>query len=51
MPAEKTWWGKAGSPLNYKGDKLHIAVAPSDIMVFPANDENTKFIKTSIANA
>ena len=32
-------------------DKLHIAVDPSDIMVFPADDKNTKFIRSSLANA
>jgi iron(III) transport system ATP-binding protein len=31
--------------------KLHIAVAPSNIMIFPANDENTNFIKASMENA
>jgi hypothetical protein len=34
-----------------QADKLHIAIEPSDIMVFPANDENTTFIDTSMANA
>lgn len=43
--------GKSRVAPKLQGDKLHIAVAPSDIMVFPANDENTKFIETSIANA
>ena len=33
------------------GDKLHIAVDPADLMIFPANAENTKFIEASIANA
>jgi hypothetical protein len=31
-------------------DKLHIAVDPSDIMIFPADEKNTRFIEASMAN-
>ena len=43
--------GKSRVAPKLQADKLHIAVDPADIMVFPANAENTKFIETSMANA
>ena len=43
--------GKSRMAPRLQGDKLHIAVDPNDIMVFPANDKNTSFIQASIANA
>lgn len=43
--------GKSRVAPKIQGDKLHIAVEPSNIMVFPATEENTQFIKTSMANA
>jgi iron(III) transport system ATP-binding protein len=43
--------GKSRIAPQLQADKLHIAIEPSDIMVFPANDENTTFIDTSMANA
>ncbi|MBT5459543.1 MAG: ABC transporter ATP-binding protein [Flavobacteriaceae bacterium] len=43
--------GKSRIAPKLQGDKLHIAVDPADLMVFPADDNNTKFIETSMANA
>ncbi len=43
--------GKSRIAPKLQSDKLHIAVEPTDLMVFPANDENTEFIKASMANA
>lgn len=43
--------GKSRIAPKLQGDKLHIAVDPSDIMVFAADEKNTNFIETSIANA
>jgi len=43
--------GKSRVAPKLQEDKLHIAVDPADIMVFPADDKNTKFIKASMANA
>lgn len=43
--------GKSRIAPKLQEDKLHIAVDETDIMVFPANDQNTKFIEASIANA
>lgn len=34
-----------------QNDKLHIAIDPSDILVYPADDTNTKFIEASLAAA
>ena len=41
--------GKSRIAPKLQGDKLHIAVESSDIMVFPANEQNTKFIESSMA--
>ncbi len=43
--------GKSRIAPKLQGDKLHIAIEPLDIMVFPADDKNTNFINESIANA
>lgn len=43
--------GKSRVSPTLQGDKLHIAVDPADIMIFPADTENTKFIEASLANA
>jgi iron(III) transport system ATP-binding protein len=43
--------GKSRDAPVLQNDKLHIAVNSADIMVFPANEANTKFIETSMANA
>ena len=43
--------GKSRVAPRLQKDKLHIAVDPSDIMIFPADDKNTEFIKASMANA
>ena len=43
--------GKSRVAPRLQGDKMHLAVSPSDIMVFPANAANNKFIETSLANA
>ncbi len=43
--------GKSRDAPRLQGDKLHIAVNPSDIMVFPATDANTDFIMASMAAA
>jgi iron(III) transport system ATP-binding protein len=43
--------GKSRVAPKLQADKLHITIDPSDIMIFPADDKNTKFIKTSMANA
>jgi iron(III) transport system ATP-binding protein len=43
--------GKSRVAPRLQGDKMHITVAPADIMVFPANEANNKFIETSLANA
>lgn len=43
--------GKSRAAPKLQADKLHIAVDPADIMVFTADDNNTKFIETSMANA
>ena len=43
--------GKSRVAPQLQEDKLHIVVDPSDIMVFPADDKNTKFIEASMANA
>ena len=42
--------GKSRIAPKLQEDKLHVVVNPDDIMVFPANDQNTKFIETSMAN-
>ena len=42
--------GKSRIAPKLQEDKLHIAVDPSDIMIFPADDNNTNFIETSMAN-
>ena len=42
--------GKSRVSPTLKGDKLHIAVDPADLMIFPADAENTKFIEASLAN-
>jgi iron(III) transport system ATP-binding protein len=49
--AESDLVGKSRTAPKLQGDKLHIAVNSADIMVFPADDGNTAFIKASIANA
>ncbi len=41
--------GKSREAPRLQDGKLHIAVDPSDIMVFPATDANTKFIMASMA--
>lgn len=41
--------GKSRVAPRLQGDKLHIEVDSSDIMVFPANEQNTKFIESSMA--
>ena len=43
--------GKSRVAPKLQADKLHIAVEPSDLMIFPADDKNTEFIKASMANA
>lgn len=43
--------GKSRIAPKLQDDKLHIAVNPSDIMVFPADDRNTQFIQASMASA
>ena len=43
--------GKSRVAPKLQEGKLHIAVEPSDILVFPADDKNTEFIKASLANA
>jgi iron(III) transport system ATP-binding protein len=41
--------GKSRAAPRTAADKLHIAVNPSDIMVFPADAQNTRVIEASIA--
>jgi iron(III) transport system ATP-binding protein len=43
--------GKSRVAPKLQEDKLHIAVDPSDNLIFPADDKNTNFIETSMANA
>ncbi|MEE8514748.1 MAG: ABC transporter ATP-binding protein [Gammaproteobacteria bacterium] len=43
--------GKSRIAPKLQADKLHISVEPSDLMIFPADDKNTEFIKASMANA
>jgi hypothetical protein len=43
--------GKSRMAPKLQENKLHVVVNPDDIMVFPANDLNTKFIESSMANA
>lgn len=43
--------GKSRISPTLQADKLHIAVDPADLMIFPANAENSKFIEASMANA
>lgn len=43
--------GKSRVMPKLQGDKLHIAVDPADLLIFPADTENTDFIKASLANA
>ena len=43
--------GKSRIAPKLQEDKLHIAVDPSDIMIFPADDKNTKFIESSMTDA
>lgn len=43
--------GKSRIAPKLQADKLHIAVEPSDLMIFPADDQNTEFIKASMADA
>ncbi len=43
--------GKSRVAPALQADKLHIAIEPSDIMIFPANDENTSFINTAMTNS
>ena len=43
--------GKSRVAPTLQADKLHIGIEPSDIMIFPATDENTTFINTSMTNA
>lgn len=42
--------GKSRITPKLQADKLHIAVEPSDLMIFPVNDENTRFVEASMAN-
>ncbi|MDX1483739.1 MAG: ABC transporter ATP-binding protein [Alphaproteobacteria bacterium] len=42
--------GKSRVTPRLQEDKLHIVVNPDDLMVFPATDQNTRFIETSMAN-
>lgn len=42
--------GKSRMAPKLQEEKLHIAVDPSDIMIFPADDKNTKFIQASMAD-
>ncbi len=42
--------GKSRVSPAVRDGKLHIAVNPDDLMIFPADAENTKFIQASIAN-
>ena len=44
-------FGKSRNAPKLQADKLHIAIEPSDLMIFPADDKNTAFIKASMANA
>ena len=41
--------GKSRVAPKLRENQLHIAVDPDDVMIFPANDKNTKFINASIA--
>jgi iron(III) transport system ATP-binding protein len=43
--------GKSRMPPKLQNDKLHIAVDPADLMIFPADDKNTTFIEASMASA
>ena len=43
--------GKSRIAPKLQEDKLHIAVDPADLMVFPADVKNTQFIEASMANA
>jgi iron(III) transport system ATP-binding protein len=43
--------GKSRAAPKTAADKLHFAVDASDIMVFPADDQNTRVIEASLASA
>jgi len=43
--------GKSRLEPKLQADKLHVAVAPSDLMIFPADERNTAFVEASMANA
>ena len=43
--------GKSRAAPKLQGDQLHIAVNPDEVMIFAADDSNTTFINTSLANS
>ena len=42
--------GKSRMAPKLQSDKLHVAIDPADVMIFPADEKNTKFVEASLAN-
>lgn len=43
--------GKSRIQPRLQADKLHVAVEPSDLLIFPADERNTQFVEASMANS
>ena len=48
--SETVLHGKSRIAPKLQDEQLHIAVDPDDVMIFPADEKNTPFIKNSIEN-
>ena len=48
--SETVLHGKSRIAPKLQDEQLHIVVDPDDVMLFPADEKNTKFIKNSIEN-